>query len=85
MRTFSSSVVLQRLGDVHVPRLAEDAERRAAGVEQRLQARVVLGGRCPCAASMPNAEMTACSSFRSRARSKNSMSLGFEPGKPPSM
>ena len=35
---------LERLGDVHVPRLAEDAERLAAGLEQRLQAGVVLGG-----------------------------------------
>jgi hypothetical protein len=34
----------QRLGDVDVPRLAEDADRLAPGLQQGAQARVVLGG-----------------------------------------
>ena len=33
----------------------------------------------------PNAVITACSSFSSPSRSKNSMSLGLDPGNPPSM
>ena len=34
---------LQRLGDVHVPRLAEDAQRLAAGRHHRVETGVVLG------------------------------------------
>ena len=33
----------------------------------------------------PKAVSRACFSFSSRARAKNSLSLGLEPGQPPSM
>ena len=72
----------ERLGDLQVPALADDAQRLAARVEQRLQTRIVLGRRDALAPRRTERRDDRLLELEVRARSKNSMSLGLEPGKP---
>ena len=74
----------ERAMDVQIPALAEDRDDRRAGFDQRVDAGVFLH-RVRAKRVAPNATSRACFSFRSRARAKNSLSFGFEPGQPPSM
>ena len=70
--------------DVEVPGLAEDGDD---GVPASTRART-LGSRSTGFLAKrvePKAVSRACLSLRSLARAKNSLSLGLEPGQPPSM
>ena len=73
------------LGDVEQPALAEDRDDRRLGRDELLEVRVVArrGSRDGGSSRRPPA-WRVCQVIV-RAAAKNSMSLGFEPGQPPSM
>ena len=70
--------------DVEVPALAEDGDDRGLGFDEGPDVGIFSTGFLAKRVA-PKAVSRACFSFRSRARAKNSLSLGLEPGHPPSM
>jgi hypothetical protein len=74
----------QHLFDVEQPGLAEDGDHRRLGLEQS-DLVVVLDRDAACGGWMPKAAMRAEIQRRRAAWLKNSISLGLEPGQPPSM
>ena len=75
----------QDLDDVEQPALAEDRHDRRLGGDQLAQVRVVARAGSSDGGSTRTRPASRRSQRIVRAAAKNSMSLGFEPGQPPSM
>ena len=75
----------ERALDMEIPGFAEDGDGRRVGGDQFGDAGVLFYADSWPDRVEPNAVSLACLSFRLRARSKNSLSFGLEPGQPPSM
>ena len=74
---------VQDVGDVEVPRLGDDRDRRRPGGERCCRLRS-SSARIPAWRVLPKALSRACRSGSSRSAAKNCSSFGFAPGQPPS-
>ena len=70
--------------DVQIPALAEDGDDRRAGFDQRVDAGVLFDRVAREARGAEGGEARVLE-LESLARAKNSLSLGLEPGQPPSI
>ena len=85
MRRFSSSVVRSTSVTCSVQVLPTTVQTGAPELDQRPDVGVVLGAAAHPAGGAEGGDGARSSRAASRARAKNSASLGFEPGQPPSM
>ena len=85
MRRFSSSVVAQDVASRGASRSCRRRCRPARPSRASARRFASSSGPPPTRHVEPNAAIARVRHARSRARSKNSASLGFEPGQPPSM
>ena len=66
------------------PGLPEDRDDRGLGFDEGAQVRIVVGTVDPVAGGAERGKARVLKAM-ARAAAKNSASLGFEPGQPPSM